>query len=35
MASGYDLSSRNPYRLLQGRLGVYDKHPFEPEQIDF
>lgn len=25
MASGYDFSSKNPYRLLLGRLGVYDK----------
>ena len=30
MASGYDLSSRHTYRLMQGRLGVYDKRPFEP-----
>ena len=28
MASGYDLSSRVPFRLMQGRLGVYDKRPF-------
>lgn len=27
MASGYDLSSQVPFRLLKGRLGVYDK-PF-------
>ena len=25
MPSGYDFSTRVPYRLLQGRLGVYDK----------
>lgn len=31
MASGYDLSSRVPFRLMQGRLGVYDKRPFNPE----
>ena len=24
MASGYDLSSQVPFRLLKGRLGVYD-----------
>ena len=24
MASGYDLSSRVPFRLMKGRLGVYD-----------
>ena len=29
MASGYDLSSRVPFRLMQGRLGVYDKRPFD------
>ena len=29
MASGYDSSSRVPFRLMQGRLGVYDKRPFE------
>ena len=31
MASGYDLSNKHTYRLLQGRLGVYDKRPFEPK----
>ena len=25
MASGYDLSGKNPFRLMKGRLGVYDK----------
>ena len=30
MASGYDLSSRIPFRLMKGRLGVYDKRPFDP-----
>ena len=30
MASGYDLSSRVPFRLMKGRLGVYDKRPFDP-----
>jgi hypothetical protein len=39
VASGYDLSSQIPFRLMKGRLGVYDKHPFDPhgmsqEQID-
>jgi hypothetical protein len=28
VASGYDLSSQIPYRLMKGRLGVYDKHIF-------
>ena len=32
MASGYDVSSRVPYRLMKGRLGVYDKRPFDPRQ---
>ena len=31
MASGYDLSSQIPFRLMKGRLGVYDKKPFEPD----
>jgi hypothetical protein len=30
VASGYDLSSNVPYRLMKGRLGVYDKKPFNP-----
>ena len=30
MASGYDLSSHIPFRLMKGRLGVYDKKPFNP-----
>ena len=32
MASGYDLSSKVPFRLMQGRLGVYNKRPFDLEQ---
>lgn len=32
MASGYDVSSRVPFRLMKGRLGVYDKKPFESEK---
>ena len=31
MASGYDLSSRVPFRLMQGRLGVYEKQKFKDE----
>ena len=31
MASGYDLSNIVPFRLLKGRLGVYDKRPFDPD----
>ena len=34
MASGYDISSRIPFRLMQGRLGVYDKRPFDPNKVD-
>ena len=30
--SGYDLSSRFPFTLMKGRLGVYDKKPFEPDK---
>ena len=30
MASGYDLSNQIPYRLMKGRLGVYEKRPFDP-----
>ena len=32
MASGYDLSSLIPFRLMKGRLGVYDKRPFDETQ---
>lgn len=32
MASGYDLSSSVPFRLMQGRLGVYDKRPFDQSE---
>ena len=28
--AGYDLSSRVPFRLMKGRLGVYEKRPFDP-----
>ena len=31
MASGYDLSSLVPFRLMKGRLGTYDKKPFDPD----
>ncbi len=31
MAAGYDLSSKVSYRLMKGRLGVYDKRPFNPD----
>ena len=34
MASGYDLSSRNTFRLLKGRLGIYEKRPFDPSGVD-
>lgn len=29
MASGYDLSSNVPFRLMKGRLGVYEKRPYD------
>lgn len=32
MASGYDISSQVPFRLMKGRLGVYDKRPFNPDK---
>ena len=32
MASGYDFSSKVPFRLMKGRLGIYDKKPFEPDK---
>lgn len=32
MASGYDLSSQIPFRLMQGRLGVYNKKKFDPNK---
>ena len=31
MGSGYDLSSKVPFRLMKGRLGVYDKKEFNSE----
>ena len=34
MESGYDFSGRHSYRLLQGRLGSYDKRPYDPAQTD-
>ena len=34
MASGYDISSRHPFRLMQGRLGIYDKHPYDTGKTD-
>jgi hypothetical protein len=33
VASGYDLSSKVPFRLMKGRLGVYDKKPFDPDKM--
>jgi hypothetical protein len=32
VASGYDLSSQIPFRLMKGRLGVYDKREFDPNK---
>ena len=33
MASGYDVSNQIPFRLMKGRLGIYDKHLFDPNQV--
>ena len=30
--SGYDLSSRVPFSLMKGRLGTYDKRPFDMDK---
>jgi hypothetical protein len=32
MISGYDLSSHVPFRLMKGRLGVYEKRQFNDEK---
>jgi hypothetical protein len=34
VASGYDLSNRHSFRLMQGRLGVYDKHLYDAKKTD-
>ena len=34
MASGYDLSSKVPFRLMKGRLGIYDKRAEEKSAED-
>ena len=34
MASGYDISSRHPFRLMQGRLGTYDKRQYDARTTD-
>lgn len=34
MASGYDISSRHPFRLMQGRLGTYDKRQYDSRKTD-
>lgn len=33
MASGYDLSSLVPFRLMKGRLGTYDKMTFDAKEV--
>ena len=33
MASGYDLTSKHPYRLQEARLGVYEKKPFQDKSL--
>ena len=34
MAQGYDISYRHPFRLMQGRIGTYDKRPFNSKELD-
>ena len=34
VASGYDLTSKHPYRLQQARLGIYDKRPFKEKSLE-
>lgn len=34
MASGYDLSSKHTFKLMKGRLGIYDKLPYNPNLTD-
>ena len=34
MASGYEYSNQYPFRLMQGRLGVYDKRPYEGNSVE-
>ena len=31
MASGNNLTNQVPFRLMKGRLGVYEKHPYDAE----
>lgn len=31
---GYDLSNKHPFRLLQGRLGIYDKYKSNEHVLD-
>lgn len=34
MASGYDISSKHPFRLQEARLGIYDKRPFQEKSLE-
>ena len=34
MASGYDLTSKHPYRLQKARLGIYEKQPFKEKSLN-
>ena len=34
MPAAYDLSNRHSYRLMQGRLGIYDKYHDPNKVID-
>lgn len=32
--SGFSFSSKHPFTLMEGRLGIYEKRPFQPMSID-
>jgi hypothetical protein len=34
VVSGYDLSNKHTFRLMQGRLGTYDKYKYDPNATD-
>lgn len=34
MGSGYDLTNKNPFRLMKGRLGAYEPQRFQSERTD-
>ena len=34
MGSGYDMSNRHSFRLMQSRLGIYDKRDYDANATD-